>query len=316
MAAVRENLGMRPSPNRSSAHRSLAPHGLAAGLLTVVLAACSTPASEVTAHPLDTAAATSGAANTSSALLLATLYANTSAEFAAATLGTYRSAQALLPALIADRRHTAALEQIGRFGDLLPAIVLDVDETVLDNSPSEVRLIEDGTSYPTGWDEWCLEASADAIPGAVEFTRFAAAQGVTVFYVTNRKEHLKEATARNLAARGFPMAAGVDTLLMRGGQPDWGSDKTSRRASIAERYRIVMMFGDNTGDFLGIGEAQGAPLARRSAMERHAERWGRDWFMLPNPMYGYWDGAVLDYDYARETAEIDTLRRKAMDPRR
>lgn len=252
----------------------------------------------------------------SSALLLATLYANTSSEFDAACQGVYRSAETLLPTLLADRLHTAATEQAGSHGDLPPAIILDVDETVLDNSPFEVRLLEEGTSYPTGWDEWCNEAKADPIPGALEFTQFAAAQGVTVFYVTNRKEHLKEATGENLIRHGFPMKAGLDTLLMRGGQPDWGSDKTTRRAYIAKDYRIVMMFGDNTGDFVGIEDAQGTPASRRSALEPHASRWGHYWFMLPNPMYGYWDGAVLDYNYDRSSKEIDALRLDAMDARR
>ncbi len=255
-------------------------------------------------------------APTSHSLTLATLYSNTSAESAAACQGVYRSAGLLLPALLADGTHTAATEQTGDFAALPPAIILDVDETVLDNSPFEVRLIDDGTSYPTGWDEWCSEAAADPVPGALAFTKAAADLGVTVFYVTNRKEHLKDATHRNLVAHGFPMRAGVDTLLMRDGKPEWTGDKTTRRAHVAANHRIVMLFGDNTGDFLGIDDAKGKVDERRAATDRHLERWGHSWFMLPNPMYGYWDGAVLDYDYARPAEEVQALRFGAMDAKR
>ncbi|MEM8710459.1 MAG: HAD family acid phosphatase [Planctomycetota bacterium] len=250
-------------------------------------------------------------------LTLATLYANTSAEYAAATRGVYAAAEAAFPKLLVDTSHTAALEQRGqRFADLPPAIILDVDETVLDNSPFEVRLIEDGTAYPTGWADWCSEAAAEPVPGALEFTQLAAASGVEVFYVTNRKEGVKKGTVENLRSLGFPLNPRVDTVLMRDGQPDWGSDKTSRRLHVAANYRIVMLFGDNTGDFLGLAGAKGSPEERMDAVGAFGDRWGRSWFMLPNPMYGYWDGAVLDDNYDRPADEIERRRVRAMDDKR
>ena len=252
----------------------------------------------------------------SDSLIHATLYTNTSAEYEAATLGVYRSAEIQLPTYLLNRLHTASLEQNGDFAELPPAIVLDVDETVLDNSPFEVRLIEDGTSYPSGWNEWCNEAAARPIPGALEFTNFAADQGVTVFYVTNRKEVLKAGTYKNLVDRGFPMRPGVDTLLMRGGQPEWGSDKTSRRAMIAKDYRILMLFGDNAGDFVALDAAKGLAEARRASLMEHADRWGQSWFMLPNPMYGYWDESAIGGDYSQKASELRRLRVRAMDAKR
>ncbi|MFT5734593.1 MAG: 5'-nucleotidase (lipoprotein e(P4) family) [Paracoccaceae bacterium] len=284
--------------------------GLALGLLT--LAGCAAPLTEGPSRAPVQASAPSGTSS-SNALLLATLYCNTSAEYAAACLSTYRAAELQLPALLQDVGHTGALEQAGVFSSFPTAIVLDVDETVLDNSPSEVRLIQTGTSYPEGWDAWCMEGQARPVPGALEFTNRAAELGVTVFYVTNRKAHLKAATLQNLIDQGFPMKANVDTLFMRGDRPEWQSDKTNRREAIAAEYRIVMLFGDNTGDFLGLDQAQGTAAERLSAVEDQSQRWGRSWFMLPNPMYGYWDGAALGYDYNRPTDEINALRLDAMD---
>ncbi len=260
----------------------------------LLLAACAAPAG----HPL----------------LLATLYSNTAAEYSATAKGLYRSAEAQMDILLGDPVHTAALEQESPHGR--PAVILDVDETVLDNSPFEVRLIEDHTSYPTGWDEWCNQATAKAVPGALEFTTTAASMGVTVFYVTNRKAHLEDGTRRNLVALGFPMGEDIDTLLMRGEREDWTSDKTTRRAHVAKDFRVLMLFGDNMGDFVSLADAKGTPAERQAAVDEHAERWGREWVMLPNPMYGYWESAVLGDATDPTDEEINRLRIQAMDPMR
>ncbi|MEM6676072.1 MAG: HAD family acid phosphatase, partial [Planctomycetota bacterium] len=161
-------------------------------------------ASHATAVALLLTAAGCGAHRGHHPLTMATLYAQTSAESAASCRAIYAAARAQLDAALADRTWTAALEQEGDFAAKPPAIVLDVDETVLDNSPYEVRLIEDRTSYPDGWDAWCDQAAAKPVAGALEFTRFAAERGVTVFYVTNRKANLEDGTRRNLVAEGFP----------------------------------------------------------------------------------------------------------------
>lgn len=267
----------------------------------------------ITTSPAPPAAINAGS---SDSLIHATLYANTAAEYEAATHGVYASAGAQLDELLRNAGHTAALEQSGEFRSLPPAIILDVDETVLDNSPFEVRLIEDGTSYPTGWSEWCNESAARPILGALDFLHDAAGKGVTIFYVTNRKEPVKAGTHANLVEHGFPMTEGVDTLMMRDGRPEWNSDKTSRRAAIAKNYRVVMLFGDNAGDFIGLDGAKGTAAERSRALGAHGDKWGRSWFMLPNPMYGYWDESAIDGNYQQPTAELNRLRVRAMDAKR
>ena len=94
----------------------------------------------------------------------------------------------MLDRALADKTWTAALEQAGDFGSKPPAVILDIDETVLDNSESEERSIRAGVAYSEAlWAEWCNQRKATPIPGALEFTKAAAAKGVTVFYVTNRE---------------------------------------------------------------------------------------------------------------------------------
>lgn len=256
---------------------------------------------------------------TQNSTLHAVLWQQTGAEYKATAWQTYMSAKAQLDAALADKAWTAALEQTGDFADKPPAIILDVDETVLDNSPFQVRAVKSGVPYPAGWDDWCMEAQAEPIPGAVEFTQYAASKGVTVFYVTNRDVKVDEATEKNLAAKGFPMAKGPDgtplnVVLTQKEQKGWGSDKTPRREHVAKGYRIIMMFGDNLGDFVAKkGAAKGTLAERDKVVTDHAQRWGTQWFMLANPMYGYWADAPHGYNYGAPAKAQGEARVKALD---
>lgn len=225
--------------------------------------------------------------------LNAVLWMQTALEYEAGALQAYRLAQLQLDAALADPAWTAAIEQRGDASALPPAVVVDVDETVLDNSYYQARMVRDNTAYSTAtWDAWVSEQKATAIPGAREFARYAADQGVTVFYVTNRTANLEEATRANLAAEQFPMAAGVDTVLTRGERPEWSaSAKGPRRTHVAAGYRILLLVGDDLGDF--VAEAAGTPEERRTRTQLYEGWWGRRWIMLPNPTYGSWERAIV-----------------------
>lgn len=215
----------------------------------------------------------------------------TSVEYRATATQAYRLASLMLDRALADPRWTAALEQTGDFAAKPPAVILDVDETVLDNSESEERNIREGAAYSEErWAVWCNERKATPIPGALDFTRAAAAKGVTVFYVTNRDRTLEEATRDNLAAHGFPLDTARDTVLTKGERPDWTSDKSPRRELVAQNFRILLLIGDDFGDF-----AKGARSsldARRALESANAALWGVKWITLPNPLYGSWKTAA------------------------
>lgn len=225
--------------------------------------------------------------------LNAVLWVQTAVEYEASTVQAYRLAQLQLDAALADPTWTAAIEQKGDVSKLPPAVILDIDETVLDNSPFEARMVRDHTQYSTEtWDRWVLEMRATAVPGAREFTEYAAKKGVRVFYVTNRTSNLEEATRKNLAAERFPIAADVDTVLARGERPEWSaSAKGPRRAYVASTHRILMLVGDDLGDF--IEDASGTPEDRRRKTGPYSNWWGRRWIILPNPTYGSWERAII-----------------------
>jgi acid phosphatase len=276
---------------------------LAAFALVLAPAACATSREE----PRTDAAARAAAPETEGAsdlaehpTLFATLWQQTSAEYRAAAMQAYDEASEVLPIALADSGWTAAVEQEGDdFSTLPPAVVLDVDETVLDNSPQQVRTILAGGSFdPEVWGAWVEEARAPAVPGAREFLALADSLGVAVFYVTNRDQPLEAATRRNLESEGLPLDPEVDTILSRGERESWGSDKTSRREAIAERYRIVLLVGDDFNDFV---LARLPREERDRLVERYADRWGDRWIVLPNPVYGSWEGAL--YEEADDTPE-------------
>lgn len=130
-------------------------------------------------------------------MLLGVLWTQASAEWSMATEQAFHLATLNLEKALHDPSWTAALEQQGNFHSLPPAVIVDIDETLLDNSPLAARLILAGKEYdPQLWLEWVKESSAAPMPGAVSFIRFAKEKGVAVFYVTNRK--IKNETVRNI----------------------------------------------------------------------------------------------------------------------
>ncbi len=246
--------------------------------------------------------------------LHAVLWVQTAAEYRALSLQAFNLAERMMDQALADGSWTAATEQTGQFAALPPAVIVDVDETMLDNSAYQARLVQSGGSFSSAtWLPWVQEEKATAIPGALEFARAAASKGVTVFYVTNRKAIEKEPTRRNLQRLGFPLSSDPDVLITRGERPEWSaSDKTPRRAFIASRYRVLLQIGDNIGDFIA---DEDLTIEQRFAnTERYRSYWGERWIMLPNPAYGNWEAAVLDHRYDRPLEEQLRIKTDTLDP--
>jgi 5'-nucleotidase (lipoprotein e(P4) family) len=234
-------------------------------------------------------------------ILTATLWAQTAVEHDAICLQAYRQAHDLLDRALKEKKWTAALEQTGKVNKLPPAVILDIDETVLDNSASQARAVLRDAEFTTAsWDEWVSESAAGALPGALAFTLYARSRGVTVFFISNRDARHEEATRRNLMRLGFPLDAAkgpaTDTVLTRGERPEWNSEKTTRRQYVAQSYRVLLLIGDDLGDFLSNVRASVSDRRRMAAAQ--AEMWGTRWLMLPNPMYGSWESALYDHDFS------------------
>ncbi len=187
------------------------------------------------------------------------------------------------------------------------AVVVDIDETVLDNSPYEVGLVGQNSGYPAGWKEWLNAAQAAAVPGAVDFLKYVVENGGDVFYVSNRKIASKSVTMANLKAKGFPQVLD-DHVLLR----EKTSDKEPRRQRVRENHRIVLIMGDNLNDFDNMFRKKGI-VDRFDAVDAAKDRFGAQFIVLPNPMYGDWEGAVYQYNWKLSPEQKSEARKSNLD---
>ena len=167
------------------------------------------------------------------------------------------------------------------------AVVLDIDETVLNNSPLQAQLIVDNQQYTRDkWNEWVNMEQAHPLPGALDFVEYADSMNVEVFYISNRNIELLEPTINNLKKYRFPNADSAHIILRAGDR-----SKKSRRKQVKEKYTIVLLIGDNLEDFSEIFEHRSNDLGF-SVVDEHSAQFGRKFIVLPNPMYGSWEYAL------------------------
>jgi 5'-nucleotidase (lipoprotein e(P4) family) len=246
--------------------------------------------------------------------MLSVLYAQSSAEYEASNIQTYVNAKSALDKALNDVTWTAAIEQKDNFENKPPAIILDIDETVLNNVPFQARSIMDGQSYPTGWLDWMLEESSDAVAGVSDFLEYSRSKDVKIFYVTNRIAVAEDATRNNLKKLGLPLDTDRDVLLMKN-ENGWTSDKVSRRKLVAKDFRILLLIGDQLGDFLPLDETTLQLDARKELADTYKHMWGSKWFMITNPMYGRWEASIYNNEYPDTEDELMQMRLEALKPK-
>lgn len=167
------------------------------------------------------------------------------------------------------------------------AVIVDIDETVLDNSPYQVKAIHASRTFDQAdWKEWTDRASARPTPGALAFLRHAEKYGCEVFYITNRDVRERASTLKNLSELGFPFADEAHLLLM-----DGISDKTERRARVASTHRIVLLVGDQLRDF-DEGFKDRTVNMGKDRVDALSDTLMQYFILLPNPMYGTYRDAV------------------------
>lgn len=190
------------------------------------------------------------------------------------------------------------------------AVIVDIDETIMDNSRNQAWLIKNQQIYnDENWLAWVNRAEATAIPGAVEFLNYANSRGVRVFYITNRKAVEKEGTAVNLRKLGFPKV-NDETLLVR--TDTKSSSKEPRRQAVSAKYRVVLLMGDNLNDFSDVFENAKTSAGRMTVTEQNKAKFGSRFIVLPNPMYGDWENAIYDYNFKLSQEEKAAKRRAAL----
>ena len=232
----------------------------------------------------------------------AVLWQQSSAEYRALAFQAFSLAQLRL-----DQDLAAHRSRRGR--SMRPAIVVDSDETVLDNTRFQAELLLRGAGYtPQSWTAWCERAEAGAVPGAVDFLNYAFRHGVRVFYITNRRQTEKAGTVANLKKLGFP-DVGDDTVMIR--EQGSTASKESRRQTVRSRYRIVLLIGDNLNDF-NDDFAGKSIVDRKAQVDRERVEFGSQYIVLPNPMYGDWESAVYGNASNLSDAERRERRRAAL----
>ena len=293
-----------------------------AACTALALSACKrteTPATAATpaAATPSQAPAAAASANPPHDNLNAVAWVQASVEYKALSEQTYRAAADHLDQALKEKNWDAlAPEERGNaVAGLEPAVVMDVDETVLDNSPYQARLVRDGTDYDeVSWDQWVAEKKAKAVPGVVDFARAANAKGVTVLYISNRAVHLKEATLANLKSAGLPVAnddvfLGLGTVVEDCEQN--GSEKNCRRRLAGQKYRVLMQFGDQIGDFVQV--VANTREGRDQLYGEYHDWFGERWWMLPNPTYGSWEPALFNNDWTQPKEARRQAKREALD---
>jgi len=230
------------------------------------------------------------------ALINATAWVQNSGEFAALNLQAYQFAKLRLVQIITQEP-----------SEKPRAIVLDIDETVLDNSNYQAFCIENTKEFNLeDWGKWTELAQAKPIPGALDFLNFTKDNSVAIFYLSNRHENERIQTLENLKKYNFPFADN-EHLILRTDEPS----KENRRQKIAEKYNIVLFFGDNLGDFSDIYYHPDGKTAYEKVLEQ-PELFGTKFIILPNPMYGSWESEIYknnsDGKLTKNQKKIKSLR--------
>ena len=207
------------------------------------------------------------------------LWMRTSAEYRALAYQGYNVAMNAVKMAVTDPSHQRKPL----------AIVLDADETVVDNTKLMGESIANGNGRfdAPWWRQAVHQGKSQAMPGAVEFLNEVHKQGVEIFYVSNRYAPVNyDATIQNFKELGFPSVDKDHVLLF-----EKDSDKQPRFDMIAKKYYVVVYMGDNAGDF-PIG-TKGKTLAERNAIiDAHKEDFGTTFVVFPNPAYGSWVSAL------------------------
>ena len=256
---------------------------------------------------------TAARAQDASDLLLAALWTQRSVEYKANALTVFALARIRLDEALADKSWTAApAEQTGDYQALPPAVILDIDETLLDNSKYQVWMMKSDQTFSTKtWNEFCAAQISTAIPGALEFVKYADSKGVKIFYITNRAAETEKDTRENMQKLGFPLGGNVDTFLMQNEKPGWGGAKSTRRAVVTKDYRVLLNIGDNFGDF--DDRYRSSEADRLRAYEADMAYWGKQWLMLANPTYGSFDTAPYGHDFKKSREEQRKAKRDVLE---
>lgn len=254
----------------------------------IILVSCSTKQAVTTSYVQNPSLLVSGK-------LFATVFQQKSAEYRALCFQAYNIAR-------------FRLDNYKPVTNKPKAIITDIDETLLDNSPYAAQQILKGIDYePASWNEWTAKGMADTMPGSVSFLKYAASKGVSIFYITNRDEKERSGTLKNLKFFNMPNADSMHIMLRQN-----VSSKEIRRQQVNATHEIVLMLGDNLADFSILFDKKPANERMRNT-NFSASDFGNRFIVLPNPVYGDWESVL--YNYNKYTLlQKDSVMRSVLKP--
>lgn len=232
------------------------------------------------------------------------LWVKHSAEYRAMTEQVYADATQDLPGFVEDTSWSVIPGQDDA-AHLPVAVILDVDETVVSNIDFQLTFERPFENWKL--DEWTRSTAATPVHGVREFVESARAAGVTVFFVTNRPcepiEGMDDPCPQRQSTIDDIGEVGIETdadHVLLSDERGWNREKSTRRSYVAKTHRVVMLIGDDLGDFLSCvrrkpytpctDSATGAD--RMKMVEENTHLWGNGWYILPNPMHGSWTSAI------------------------
>lgn len=204
-------------------------------------------------------------------------YQQQSAEIMALQLQTYKFAQQQLNENLTQRETNRK-----------SAIIIDLDETVLDNTPllvKDLKKCHDYTEWDT-WGDWEKNGEPSLIPGAKDFLNFVNNQHITIFYVSDRSQENKQATINTLNRLGLPQVNSDHVLLAN-------KSKQLRREDISHQFQVIMLLGDSLADFAAEFKTKKPTSEQRKLVEQQRQKFGTQWIIMPNSSYGSWSHSKL-----------------------
>ena len=183
------------------------------------------------------------------------------------------------------------------------AVVTDLDETLLDNSPYDAKRAINNLGYDNkSWKEWTAKGIADTVPGGPAFFKYAALKGIEIFYITNRDEDERAGTLNNLKLYGLPYADDAHLIMRQG-----GSSKESRRQDVLKKHDIILLCGDNLADFNALYDNKPSEENRAASTQKLMQEFGSRYIVLPNPEYGDWESSLFNFNYKLADAQKDSI---------
>jgi len=256
----------------------------------LILSACSS-AKKVTTTTVSTTTTTATTSIANDGKVWASIWQQRAAEYRALCFQAYNIAK-----LRVD-------EGVKKVSTKPLAIVTDIDETLLDNSPYDAsRAIQNAEYSDKTWKEWTDKSKADTVPGAPAFLKYAASKGITIYYITNRNENERGATLYSLQHYALPNANDEHLLLRQG-----NSSKEDRRQEVLKTHDILLLCGDNLPDFDLLYDNHPTEESRMATTQKLQKEFGSRYIVIPNISYGDFEGALFQYNYKLNAAQKDSV---------